>query len=306
VVTGDGAISYTRTDGRVITPTTVRPKPLQYVFGLVPLDRRNTLLAVDSRGTLQSSGDAGCSWTALGTVTGLDVPRLTAGAGDDAYVWDQNGLALYRVLPQHVRVVLTDGTVRDSYDSGRTFRTTARPVHPDLWVYSASIDPHNLNHIVVGTMSEGVYTTWLGGLHWTQANIGHRVNAFSVTVSPANPFVVWAQGIDLAENDAGAPSEGRHIYRSTDGGRTFRVAVDHEPGEVTLVNGALLAPSPTDANVLYFVFGTSFAAYGTDLFRFDARRGTLSVRHNDYDGIRSISFNPGDARVLYLGFSVER
>jgi hypothetical protein len=29
------------------------------------------------------------------------------------------------------------------------------------------------------------------------------------------------------------------------------------------------------------------------------------VQHNDYDGIKSISFNPRDAQVMYLGFAVE-
>jgi hypothetical protein len=332
VVAGDGSISFTRDDGRTITPTSVAPQPVQYQFGLVALSRANTLLGVDSRGAVQTSADAGCSWTSLGRVTGLDVPRLTAGPSGEAYVWDQNGPALYRVdgrkltplppvtdtgtgvaalavdrfLPRHVRVVLGDGTVRDSYDAGRSFRTTSRPVRPDLWVYSAAVDQVNLNHIAIGTMGEGVYTTWLGGRHWTRSTLGQRTNAFSVAMSPANPLVVWAQGIDLDENDAGAPHEGRHVYRSTDGGHTFRVAVDHEPGEVTLVNGALLAPSPADANVLYFVFGTSFADYGTDLFRYDARRDRLSMWHNDQDGIASIAFNPGDPRVMYLGFAAER
>lgn len=334
VVKGDGAISFTRDDGRTITATNARPKPLQYVFDVVPTPEANGLLGVDSRGTLQTSADAGCSWAAFGQVTGLDVPRLSAGAGE-AYVWDQNGTALYRVdgrkvtalppvtgtgagvaalavdrlFPQHVRVVLSDGTVRDSYDRGRSFHTTGRPPRADLFVYSASIDSGNLNHITVGTMVDGVYTTWLGGWQWAKAKLGkpgESVNAFSVAVSPANPLVVWAQGINLAENNAGSPSEGRHVYRSTDGGATFRVAVDHVPGEVTLVNGALLAPSPADANVVYFVYGTSWAAYGTDLFRFDARHGRLSVQHNDYDGIKSISFNPRDSRVMYLGFAVER
>lgn len=332
VVAGDGTLSYTRDDGRTITPTTVAPQPVRYQFGVVALPKANTLLAVANTGVVQSSADAGCSWTALGSTQGLDVPRLTAGPAGEAYVWDQNGPGLYRVdgrqvtalppvnntgvgvtalavdrlFPRHVRAVLGDGTVRDSYDGGRSFRTTSRPVHRDLFVYSASIDPLNLSHITIGTMSEGVYTTWLGGRHWQQANLGQRVNAFSVVMSPANPLVVWAQGINLAENDAGAPSEGRHVYRSTDGGHTFRAAVDHVPGEVTLVNGALLAPSPTDTSVVYFVFGTSWADYGTDLFRYDARRDRLTWTHNDHDDISSISFNPKDSRVMYLGLAAER
>lgn len=334
VVDGDGSVSFTRNEGRTITPTSVQQQALQYLYGVVPAGT-NTLLSVDHRGTLRTSADAGCSWAPLGGVSGLDVPRLTAAGDGSAYVWDQNGLALYRVhgtrvtalppvapatgtgvaalavdryFPRHVRVVLGDGTVRDSFDAGATFHTTGRPPAPDLYVYSAAIDQANLNHIVVGTMSQGVYTTWLGGLWWTDATLGEpgdRINAFSVAVSPANPLVVWAQGINQTENDANAPSEGRHVYRSTDGGRTFGVAVDHKPGEVTLVNGALLAPHPTNPSVLYFVFGTSYAAYGTDLFRYDARRDSLSVRHNDHDGIKAITFNPRDPSVMYLGFAAE-
>lgn len=332
VVTGDGAISFTRDDGARITPTTVAPRPVQYVRGLTPLSMPNTLLAVDDRGLVQTSADAGCSWTEVGTVTGIAVPSLTAGPSGEAYVWDVNGLGLFRVddgtvtalppitatgadvvtlavdrfFPRHLRAVLEDGTVVDSFDAGRSFHVTAQPGHPDLYVYSASIDPLFLNHVSIGTMSEGVYTTWTSGRQWTQANIGARVNAFTVTMSPANPLVVWAQGIDLAEHEAGAPHEGRHIYRSTDGGHTFGAAVDHVPGQVTLVNGALLAPSPVDQDVLYFEFGTSFAGYGTDLFRYDARLDRLTMRHNNQDGISSIAFNPKDARVLYLGFAVER
>lgn len=335
VVEGDGSVSFTRNEGRTITPTSVPQQRLQYLYGVVPVGA-NTLLAVDHRGALRSSSDAGCSWSPLASVTGQAVPRLTAAGDGSAYVWDQNGLSLYRVrgtavtalpqvaedafglgiaalavdryFPRHLRVVLDDGTVRDSYDAGTTFHTTAEHAQDDLFVYDAAIDPANLNHIVIGTMSEGVYTTWLGGRWWTRATLGEpgdRINAFSVTVSPANPFVVWAQGINQTENDAHAPSEGRHVYRSTDGGRTFSVAVDHKPGVVTLVNGALLAPHPTDPGVLYFVFGTSFASYGTDLFRYDAHRGSLSVRHNDHDGITSIAFNPRDPAVMYLGFAAE-
>lgn len=333
VVAGDGSISFTRDEGRTITSRSVAPRPVQYEFGVEPLSTPNTLLSVDSHGTVGSSNDAGCSWAPIGTVTGFDVPRLTAGPHGEAYVWDQNGVALSRVdghrvhplppvtddsranvvalavdrfIPRHLRIVLGDGTVRDSYDAGRTFRTLAEPVLPDLFVYDASIDPVNLNHIVLGTMSHGVYTTWFGGRHWTQSTLGARVNGFTVAVSPANPFVVWAQGIDLAEREAGVPSEGRHIYRSTDGGHTFRVAVDHKPGSVTLINGALLAPHPTDADTVYFVYGTSFASYGTDLFRYNARRDTLSMTHNTEDGIPSIAFNPSDPRVMYLGFAAER
>jgi photosystem II stability/assembly factor-like uncharacterized protein len=334
VVKGDGSISFTRNEGRTITPTSVPQQPLQYVFGMVAVGT-NTLLAVDHRNVLQSSTDAGCTWSRIGAVEGMAVPRLAAVGDGSAYVWDQNGTSLFRVkgdtvtalppvaegygydpaafavnryFPRHLRLVMDDGSIRDSFDAGATFQTTAEPAKADLFVYNAAIDPTNVNHIVVGTMSEGAYTTWLGGAQWTRSTLGapeDAINVFSVEMSPVNPFVVWAQGINQTENNAGVPSEGRHVYRSTDGGRTFKVAVDHVPGEVTLVNGPLLAAHPTNPDVLYFVFGTSYAAYGTDLFRYDARRGSLSVRHNDNDGIDSIVFNPRDPGVMYLGFAAE-
>lgn len=329
-VAGDGSVSFTRDEGQSIAPTSDAPQPVQYAFALEPLSTANTLLTVDNRGTVQSSPDAGCSWLTIGSVKGFAVPRLVAGPKGEAYVWDEKSPTLYRIdgnrvspLPpvgdakvdvaalavdqydfRHLRAVLGDGTVRDSHDAGKTFRTTAKPVRTGLYLYDAAIDPMNVDHIVLGTLSDGVYTTWQGGKHWTQSTLGKRVNAFSVVISPANPFVVWAQGLNLDEYAAHAPSEGRHIYRSVDGGLTFGVAVDQQPG-VTLVNGTLLAPSPTDANTVYFVFGTSYAAYGTDLFRYNARRNSLSAQHNDHDGIKSIAFNPKDPHVMYLGFAAE-
>lgn len=80
--------------------------------------------------------------------------------------------------------------------------------------------------------------------------------------------------------------------------------VDEGPG-VKLINGPLLVAHPTDADVLYFVFGTHFQGYGTDLFRFDAATRTLTLTHNGYDDINAITFAPADPRVMYLGISEE-
>jgi hypothetical protein len=95
----------------------------------------------------------------------------------------------------------------------------------------------------------------------------------------------------------------RHIFRSTDGGRTF-VSILDASAEVTLVNGPVMAAHPTDANVLYFVFGTYFQNYGTDLFRFDAASRELRVMHHDFDDIDAIAFSPADPDLIYFGLEV--
>src|SRR3954454_24065128 len=49
--------------------------------------------------------------------------------------------------------------------------------------------------------------------------LGAKTNVFNVVVSPADARVVWAMAIDINEMDSNVPSQGRHIYRSVDGGR---------------------------------------------------------------------------------------
>ena len=71
--------------------------------------------------------------------------------------------------------------------------------------------------------------------------------------------------------------------------------------EVTLINGPTMAAHPTDPNVLYFVFGTYYADYGTDLFRYDASTKTLTMTHNRHHDVNAIAFAPGDPDIMYLG-----
>ncbi len=45
--------------------------------------------------------------------------------------------------------------------------------------------------------------------------------------------------------------------------------------------------------------------YGTDVYRYDAATGMLTLTHNSYDDINAIAFWPGDPRVMYVGLEVE-
>lgn len=112
-------------------------------------------------------------------------------------------------------------------------------------------------------------------------------------------------GLDNAELDDNVASGGRHVFRSTDGGLTYVPVVDASAA-VTIVNGPTMAAHPRDANIFYFVFGTHFQGYGTDLFRYDAATRSLSIAHNDYDEINAIAFSLAEPAVMYLGLTSEQ
>ena len=71
-------------------------------------------------------------------------------------------------------------------------------------------------------------------------------------------------------------------------------------------NGNLLAAHPENPDVIYFVFGTFFQDYGTDIYRYDAASGQLTVTHSDaFDDVGAISFSPASSDVMYLGLISE-
>ena len=333
-VDSDGSLTYTTDNGATLVETTGSMVPVRYQFSIATLATANHLLSGDQSGRLFHSTDAGCTWTPGATLAGMDIPQIEAAPNGSAYVWSINTARLVRVdgttvtqlrdLPtggaslvdlavdrgdaQHLRAVSQDGLVLDSVDGGVTFQPVGD--QPDsVYLYDASIDPSDLDHIVLGLLGESILTTFDGAATWQAAELGapgDRVNAFTVEVSPANGRSVFVQGLNITESDEGHPSQGRHIYRSRNGGQDFTAVVDQHEG-VTLTNGTFLQPHPRRGRVLYFVFGSNFGGYGTDLFRYRDRPGggRLDVEHNSYDDIKAIAFNPVKSRLMYVGLAQE-
>ncbi len=332
-VGSDGTLSYTRDEMATLAPPTGMTHTTKYQMGLVTLTWPGHLLAVDNRGRISLSTDAGCTWLVLTQLSGYAAyPQIAAAPDGTAYLWTQNNrlfryddrdltelpapaqerdsITQLRVDPfdaEHLRAVTDDRLVIDSIDGGQTW-TKLGEVEVRWSIYDAAIDPLDLDHIVVGTSDEGVRTTYDGGATWQAAQIGtpgERMNAFTVAISPANRDVVYVQGLDLAEHDEGGSSAGRHVYRSTDGGLTFTPIVDQE-GEITLANGIPLFPHPTDPNVVYFTWGTSFMGIGSYLYRWDARTGETTWTHTWQHKIGAVAFHPRRPSIMYLGFGLEK
>jgi hypothetical protein len=328
MVTGTPAVTFTKDEGQAIAPRAEALSGIGYTYGVAALDTPDTLLAWHKNDLLLST-DAGCGWSVVATFTDWDFPpRIDAAPGGRAYAWSDNrqymirydsrgavklkppvdfvGLGIDAADGEHLRGGGADGSLWESTDAGDSWTRIGTVATTSTIIYRIAFDPHDLDHIVAGTAVDGAYVSNDAGRNWTRSTGfgAGSVNAFNFVISPAGGNVVWGMAINLAESDANVPSHGRHIFRSTDGGAMFEAVVDEGPG-VKLINGPVMAAHPTDPNRLYFVFGTHFQNYGTDLFRYDAATGTLSVAHHDLDDINAIAFAPGDPRVMYLGLETE-
>lgn len=326
-VAGTGAVTWSKDAGATLVATAEPLTTTAYTTGLVAFpDIPGRLLAVSHDAVLRSD-DAGCTWAEVDTLPILS--RLVRGTRDTAWAWAPNTGGLARVDADGTVTPLTapttavlgfgaaadgtlalgggDGAVWTSSDGGDTWEVTGQAPVPSgsAMGYVVAFDPADLDHALFGLASQGAYATFDGGATWAPATgLGaDGANVFTATISPVDPDVVWAQGIDYGAN--GDPvSQGRRIWRSEDGGRTFAPVVE-QSDTVTLVNGPLLVADAADADVAWFVYGTWYADYGTDLFRYDHTDG-LTQTHNPYDTIGAITFSPVDPKVLYLGLTEER
>ncbi|HJQ96933.1 MAG TPA: hypothetical protein VJ826_01405 [Candidatus Polarisedimenticolaceae bacterium] len=334
-VAGAPLVAITSDEGATLATS---PRPVRgtdYAFGLAILkDVPNTMLLAHNR-TLQRSTTAGCRWMTIGEIptTSDGFPAsLAAARGDRAYAWSDNrndlvridgkvmtalrspvesivGIATDPLDTNGVRLAGGDGSLWISRDGGDRFEQQSSPAR-GLLFYRAGFDPSNLDHVVFGVASVGAYVTFDGGQTWTRStglsSTGTGpVNVFNVVVSPADPQRVFVMGLDIAEADSGAPSQGRHIYLSRDGGLTFEPVVDAS-ADVTIPNQSPMAAHPTNHDVVYFTFGTSFFGYGADLYKYDDTTGQVTKTHNDYHRIPVVDFNPVDPNVMYLGLGLEQ
>lgn len=332
-IQGLPSLSITEDDGLTWATNRRRLPQGQATFGIARLES-GTWVA-EFQGTLYRSQSDGCRWSRL--ADGPDLPlRLVAGAGDDAFAWgfsaapqawridaSAHGGAVVQPLPDlpadvltiaadpadgtHLRAVASDGGLYDLFGFAGRWSQVGRAAPVGFLVYFASIDPADLDHVVIGQVIDGAVTTHDAGSTWTVAtglsSTGDGpVNAFNGVVSPADSNVVWVMGLDIDESDAGAPSQGRHVYRSEDGGLTFVPVVDGGSSGIVLTNGPVLAPHPTDADVLYFPFGSRFEG-GVWLYRYDDATGQTGASFSpDFFQIRALVVDPARPQRVLAGF----
>lgn len=329
MVSGLPSVTFTHDRGATLARTQDELHGLGYTYGLTATSDPNTLYAWNNS-ALFVTHDAGCVWTLAAEdqdILGQFPPTLASAGPNRVYAWSDNrsytlrydagqgltklkqpadflGFAVDPNNPDHIRAGGGDGGIHESFDAGATWsRVGALDVSNEI-VYRYVFDPKDMDHIVAGLTRQGAFVTHDGGRNWTRATgIAPRsANAFNFAISPVDSNYVWAMAIDLDGTDI-APSFGRWILLSTDGGATYRRVTGETP-EVQIVNQPVMAADPVNRDVLYFVFGTYFQDYGTDIYRVDAATNSVTIAHNNYDDVNAIAFSPSDPTVMYLGLEV--
>jgi hypothetical protein len=320
-VAGTSAVTFTSDEGATLADTPGMLQGVGYTWALAALDTPNHLLA-EHKGTLLSSTDAGCVWTEV-TQLGASPLVFTAARGDRVYAWSDNGSTLLRIdgttvtalAPPfdsivgvgvdatdglHLRVGTGSGAQHDSIDGGVTWTKQGTPAPSSGLGYRFVFDAQDLDHALYGQASDGAMVTFDGGSNWVPSDFAttNGVNAFNLAISAVDGNIVWLEGLELGPDM-------RHVWRSEDGGATFASVVDDSPTTV-LFNGNLLVPHPVETDVLYFVFGSAFQGYGTDVYRYDHASGMVTMTHNDYHDVGAIVASPADPSLLYFGLTVEQ
>jgi len=317
-------LTWTFDDGATLAPTTTGPEVNAYTFGIGIVATDPNRIWAEHAGTLWRSEDAGCTWS---PATTLDDPWWVYAAQPSGVLWGyaSNGRSVMRIEGDVVDVHTVDqpalgigadpadpltalvGGPNDlsvTTDGGATWSTLAGP---GVTAYAWAFDPADVGRIVVGTMSDGAWYTHDRGRTWAHATgLGSgNTNIFTVTWSAADPDVVWAEGLDVDEMDSGAANQGRHVWRSGDGGATFTSVVE-QTVDVVLTNGFASATPPDDADAFYFTFGTSFGGEGTHLYRYDHAAGVVTSTHSDWSGASALAFSPVTPGLLYVAVVKEQ
>lgn len=337
-MSGTGAVTFSLDAGETLAPTDGTFLGTGVTSAIVGLTG-DRLLATHGVNVLLSE-DAGCTWQKVGTLP-FSVATLVGGGPTHAYAWHQNGTSLSRVnrdgsvealsIPAEfdaiiglsvrrgsmdvLRLAGPRGEIFESSNGGQSWtRVSFALPTASLIVYAVAFDPNNLDHAIAGTANTGAFVTFDGGRTWTRPTIEsptseRNQNVFVITVSPVNGATVWAQGIDIAEADQRLGS-GEHLYLSRDGGRTFHIVLSEiqgtgpgspPQGGVYMVNGPVMLPHPTDADVLYFVFSLCVNNYGTDVIEYNDATGQHAVRHNEYLSVSALAFAPNRPGTMYVG-----
>lgn len=171
-------------------------------------------------------------------------PAFTSGRIADFAVNPSNHSEYY--------VAVASGNVWKTENNG----TTYFPVFEQYGAYSigcVAMDPNNHNHVWIGTgennhqralgYGDGVYKSVDGGQSWKNMGLKDSRQIGGIVIDPRNSDVIFV----AAEGSAWGPGGDRGLYKSTDGGVTWKKVL--EISEQTGVNNIIM--DPIDPDLLY-------------------------------------------------------
>ena len=258
-----GLPSFGFLHGTTLGRSKEKSNPWENVFttGLAIGAAPNTLYAARGGAVLESV-DGGCTWHVRASVpealAGRDVQIVTRHPNRIyAYTTQQIVRITYATVerfnlpaevqrlevspadPLHLRAIGVGGTIFESRDGAATWIPVGQV--SGAQIDASEFDPTNFDRIILHTGRFGqMAITNNGGRSWTYPQ-GSWWRVESIEISPADPNVVWMSAAAGLSN----PS----LYRSTDGGNTFAVAVSFT-SFITHSGSGSLAAHPTDPRVL--------------------------------------------------------
>src|SRR5262249_50717299 len=215
---------------------------------------RNTLWVGSAGGGVWLSRDNGTTWRPVFDGYAMSIGAIRVAAKDPKIVWVGTGESWARNS-----VGYGDGVyvTRDGGDSWahvglekteRIARILVHPEHPDTVLVAATGALFN------DSPERGVYRPTDGGKTWTRTlYVDARTGAADLAADPQNPDVVYASMWSVRRQawtfSSGGPGSG--LYKSTDGGRTWRKLTKGLPeGDLGRI---AIAVSPARANRVYVV-----------------------------------------------------
>ena len=187
-------------------------------------------------------------------------------------------------------------TLTSSLLGGLKFRNIG-PALPSGRIIDLAVNPENHAEYFVAVASGGVWKTTNDGISFTPVFDGE--NSYSigcVTLDPNNPHTVW---VGSGENNSQrSVSYGDGIYRSTDGGKSWKnmgLRASEHIGKIVI--------DPTDSRVMYVAAQGPLWGPGGDRGLYKSTdagaswEAVLTISENT--GVTDIVMDPRDSQVLY-------
>jgi photosystem II stability/assembly factor-like uncharacterized protein len=258
--------------------------------------------AVD--GGVWKTDDAGRTWQAIfDSEPTQSIGAIAVAPSDPAVVYVASGEGLLR--PD---LSVGDGVYRSS-DGGRTW--SHRGLADGQQIPELAVDPHNPDRVFAAVLGHpygpsdmrGIYRSLDGGRTWQRVLYKDNDTGGScVALDPGNPAVVyaglWQSRLGPWEDKNEFNGTGGGLFKSTDGGTTWRQLKTGLPADLSQIN---IAIAPSEPTRLYAAVATSEpgdyqSAVGLGVFRSDD--GGESWRRITTDPRPALRIGGGDLTIL--------
>ena len=275
----------------------------------VPGERHHFLMGVNHGGVWKTT-DAGRTWQPIfddqptGSIGAIAVAPSDA---DVIYVGSGEGL-------QRPDLSVGDGVYR-SRDGGRTWTNTG--LSDGQQIPSLAVDAHDPQRVFAAVLGHpygpnderGVYRSTDGGAHWKRVLFRNRdTGAMQVLLTPGDPRTVYAVLWSARQSPWEGPGnyvrpEDNGLWKSSDGGETWRASGSGLPGASEGLGRIGLAVAASRPSRMYAVLG---ARKGGGLYRSDDAGEHWAVVNTDprlweRDGdFNEVQADPHDPDVVYI------